>query len=127
MSLPVGRDAHLPEYSSTAHVEHFGSLPVQMCYPNGTSRRLISIQYFAAASAPRSASFPSGEAAATALVSARPTDRSVCRTRRLMPLQLGRRATQLSTLNPHSPAPPAQSLTRFRAKPLKTRSAPRVK
>ena len=30
--------------SSTGHVEHFGRVPVQMCLPNGTSRRLISIQ-----------------------------------------------------------------------------------
>ena len=33
------------QYSSTGHVEHFGRCPVQMCFPNGTSSRLISIQY----------------------------------------------------------------------------------
>ena len=34
------------QYASTGQVEHFGFTPVQTCFPNGTSRRLISIQYF---------------------------------------------------------------------------------
>jgi hypothetical protein len=29
---------------STGHVEHFGAVPVQTCFPNGTSRALISTQ-----------------------------------------------------------------------------------
>jgi hypothetical protein len=30
--------------SSTGQVEQRGRVPVQMCFPNGTSRRLMSIQ-----------------------------------------------------------------------------------
>jgi hypothetical protein len=31
--------------SSTGQLEHFGIRPVQVCFPNDTSRRLISTQY----------------------------------------------------------------------------------
>jgi len=39
--------------SSTGQVEHLGREPVQMCLPKGTSRRLISIQYFCGSLASR--------------------------------------------------------------------------
>lgn len=39
------RDADLPAVLEDRHVEHLGMYPVQMCFPNGTSSRLISIQY----------------------------------------------------------------------------------
>src|SRR5262245_13462 len=31
--------------SSTGHIEQYGKRPVQICFPKGTSKRLISIQY----------------------------------------------------------------------------------
>src|SRR4051812_40297635 len=35
----------LRHISSTTHVEHFGRTLVQMCLPNGTSNRLMSIRW----------------------------------------------------------------------------------
>jgi hypothetical protein len=48
------------QYSSTGQVEHFGRTPVQMCFPNGTSRRLISIQYFRGSTRSNARSVASG-------------------------------------------------------------------
>jgi hypothetical protein len=48
------------QYCSTGHVEHFGRTPVQMCFPNGTSRRLISIQNFFGSTRSSAASIASG-------------------------------------------------------------------
>ena len=48
------------QYSSTGHVEHFGRTPVQTCFPNGTSRRLISIHYFLGSTRSSATSVASG-------------------------------------------------------------------
>jgi tRNA(fMet)-specific endonuclease VapC len=53
------------QYSRTGHSEHFGSLPVQMCFPNGTSRRLISTQYCRGRTSCRAAIVISGVFACT--------------------------------------------------------------
>ena len=51
------------QHSRTGHVKHFGSRPVQMCFPNGTSRRLISIQYFRGSFSSSARIVPSGDEA----------------------------------------------------------------
>src|SRR5688572_32883681 len=53
------------QYSSTGQPEHFGSLPVQTYFPNGTSNLLISTQYRRGSFASRAAIVFSGVLAAT--------------------------------------------------------------